>query len=582
MKRTSLTFETGLHLLAIGLALFLRLLNLGNIPLAESEAIWALQAHEVASGGASAIGPQPVYVILTSFLFSIFTSSDFLARLLPALAGTAVVALPFIYRDSIGRKAALVLAFGLAMDPGLVAVSRQVGGPMLAMALLLGALVAWQRGQALWLGILGTLALLAGPQTLLGLTVFLIVMVLARTLGWSDSSLFPANLDWRRVGLTALSTLVFVGTFFLRFPQGLSALGAVLPAYLTSWFELPETPTLHMGIALLVYQTLPLVFGLVGAIFAFRENNNRGRVLALASLVAFVVLLIYPSKQVTDLVWVVLPLWVLAGWGIARFLEFDGEREDWMAAGGLAGLIFLLLSYAWLTVAGLGRTLTLAPETAEFYGRWLVTGVILLVAVIATVLIAYGWSLRAALHGLAWGSTITLFTYLLGTLWGATQLRDQLANELWQPPPVGGQADLMMETLGELSEWYQGQETSVEVAYLTDSPSVRWALRHLPEARYAEALAVNELPPLIITESLVTDLAQTASYRGQSFAWRVSPDWGLTQLPPDFINWLLFRTAPTQAEEIILWARADLFPAADQLIAEPELVPLIPEPGAEE
>ncbi|KAA3643130.1 MAG: hypothetical protein DWQ07_21675 [Chloroflexi bacterium] len=570
-----MTYEAGLHLVAIGLALFLRLLNLGDIPLAESEALWALQAHEVAEGTASTIGPQPAYIILTSFLFSIFTSSEFLARLLPALAGTALVALPFLYRESVGRKAALVLAFGLAIGPGLVAVSRQAGGPMLAVALLLASMVAWQRGAAVWLGVLGTMALLAGPQALTGLVILLLVFVPAGLLGWREKNVRPANMDWPRVGLTALGTLMLVGTYFLRFPQGLSALGAVLPDYLVSWFEFPETPTVYMGIALLVYQALPLAFGIVGAIYAFRENYNQGRVLALASLVAFIVLLVYPFKQVTDLVWVVLPLWVLAAQGIARFLDFSGEQEDWLAAGGLTGLIFLLLSFAWLTLAGLGRTLTLAPESAEFYGRWVVTGVVVLVVITATVLIAYGWSLRTALHGLAWGSIITLLTYSLAALWGTTQLRDQLANELWHPSPVGGQADLMMQTLGDLSEWYQGQETSVEIAYLTESPSVRWALRYLPEARFAETLGVNELPPLIITEGFTTGVEQTASYRGQSFAWRISPDWGLTQLPPDFISWLLFRDAPTQAEEIILWARADLFPAADQLISEPEPVPLI-------
>jgi hypothetical protein len=51
----------------------------------------------------------------------------------------------------------------------------------------------------------------------------------------------------------------------------------------------------------------------------------------------------------------------------------------------------------------------------------------------------------------------------------------------------------------------------------------------------------------------------TDVYRGQDFAWDVFQGWqGI--IPVDFMRWLAFRQAPTQSIQVILWARADLFP----------------------
>jgi hypothetical protein len=57
-----------------------------------------------------------------------------------------------------------------------------------------------------------------------------------------------------------------------------------------------------------------------------------------------------------------------------------------------------------------------------------------------------------------------------------------------------------------------------------------------------------------------TELPSLAEkYRGQDFVWRVYPGWqGI--FPPNFINWLAFRQAPLGQDQIVLWARGDIFP----------------------
>jgi hypothetical protein len=48
-------------------------------------------------------------------------------------------------------------------------------------------------------------------------------------------------------------------------------------------------------------------------------------------------------------------------------------------------------------------------------------------------------------------------------------------------------------------------------------------------------------------------------YRGQDFAWWISPAWE-GPLPDNWPMWLVFRDAPQHTSNIVLWARGDLFP----------------------
>jgi hypothetical protein len=193
MRRYRITIEHALYLLAFLLALGLRLYGLGAAPLSDPEASWALQALEVAGGRAPlVIGPQPGYVLLTGLFFWLAGASSFAARLLPALSGALLVWLPYLLRSqspathagaerepvgtvgAVGRLAALIAAFGLAFDPGLVALSRQAGSVMPAVSLgLLALFLAWSRRPVL-AGVCGGLALLMGPAALYGAVVFVL------------------------------------------------------------------------------------------------------------------------------------------------------------------------------------------------------------------------------------------------------------------------------------------------------------------------------------------------------------------------------------------------------------------------
>src|SRR3972149_5232739 len=171
MKRQTLTIEQCLYLLAFLLALGVRLLRLGAVPLSEFEAGWALQALGLSRGETILLGTQPLYTLFTSLVFALLGSSNGLARTLPALAGSALVFVPYLWSRGFYRfrGVAWIAAFGLALDPGLVAASRLAGGPAPALTFVLLALGFIFSQSAAWAGIFAGLALLAGVPVVPGL-----------------------------------------------------------------------------------------------------------------------------------------------------------------------------------------------------------------------------------------------------------------------------------------------------------------------------------------------------------------------------------------------------------------------------
>jgi len=564
-----LSIERLLFFLIVSLALALRLLNLGATPLAEGEAGLALKAFDVARGERAALDPQPGYVALTGAVFALFGSSEFAARLWPALVGGLLVLAPFFFRRILGREAALILALGLALDPGLVALSRQADGPMMALGLTMLTLGLAFNGSLALAGVAAGLALLSGPALLPGLLALLIAGGISWALAGSGGLTLPAwqSKNSPRSGLlTALLTLVVAGTLFLRFPEGLSAWLAGLPAYLSGWAQLPSIPVLRLLAALAVYQPLPLVFGLIGAVRGWLRADRLAQGLSLWLGISLVLAVIYPARQVSDLAWALLPLWALAARELSGLLIASSDYP--VVSLGQTALIFVLLALIWMNLAGLGQSV---PEAQGNLIRLAVIGGVLGLAVVTTSLVGLGWSWRAARQGLVWGLCAGLSVYTLAGMWGASQLRVPGRIDLWTPVPESADVGLLMKTLSDLSSWHTGEVASLDVTLAVDSPALRWVLRDYPSLSVVpegDKLLTSGSPSIVVTRQSVEEPSLAASYRGQDFALDAYPGWA-GALPPNLARWLVFRLAPLQEEQVILWARVDLFPGGSALSGNP-------------
>jgi hypothetical protein len=586
MKNFRPTLEHAVYAIALAIAAGLRFLHLGALPLSNFEAGWALQALQVTQGLHPAIGPNPAYVHLTAVLFYIFGATNFLARFWPALAGCAVILGAWFLRGRIGRIPALVLAFGLAIDPGLVAMSHLAGGPMLAITCLVLTGLLWLEGHRSLAGLFAGLALLSGPSVWFGL--------LGLALAWAFTTVFRKNTpaqaeetpseekpedkivekvggeetdaaqaerssvqsrsirweDHRGTLAWGLGTLLVVGTLFILSPTGLSAFVLSFVEFLRGWWTLSDVQLWQPLLALPAYEILPLGFGIAGVVRGILKRDRDSLLLGLWALVALVLALIYPGKQTGDLTWALLPLWVLAAMELGHHFDFEG-RNLWELAG-VVTLVDSLLVFGWLNLAGVT---TMVLETDQAHMRlYLLIAVVLLVGM-SLVLVRLGWSAAVARLGGVWSAVLVLtaFTFAMST--GAAGVREPLTVELWQPEPRTGRVDVLLKVANQISDLNTGYAGQLPLTILgVDSPALHWLFRDW-QVQDVDALAPDATPQMVI--SSINKLTLAANYRGEPLLLSEVADWGHATTS-DWLKWIVYRQMPMLREDIILWVRSDL------------------------
>jgi len=567
MAEKRITTEKLLFIIAFVVALAVRLFRLGVAPLSDFEASWALQALDIARGSASTIGPNPGYIFPSGLLFFIFDGNELLARLLPALAGAGLIWVPYLFRQPLGRSAGVIMAFGLALDPGLVVLSRIVGSPMIAMGFGLLAIGFWHTKRHYLSGFFGAMALLGGPTFwlgLLGLLLTLIIASLLKNLGILDSlgdelgfELTKTHLiNWM---LTFIGTIIVVGTFFLIYPQGLGAVVDSLPVFLQGWFTPSGIPASRLVAALVFYQPLALTFGSIAVVRGWLYRKNLSRWLSIWLIVALIISLGHQDRYVWDVAWTLIPLWALAGIELSRYLRLP-KADRWPMLGE-AILIFVLGVIIWLNLTSAANVVG-NDQIARL--RWVVILGAFVLGVITTILVALGWSSKAASHGLVLGICISLGVYVSANMWSASQVNSTGENELWSPAPYTRRIEALVTTLVDLSGKSTGSENTIEIVAVSEAPSLQWALRDWRETRYSTEI-FGDLPPVLLKSGDQSPPSQTVAYRGQGFGLWVYPSWN-GALPLDWPRWLVFREAPHYTDELILWARGDLFPDGSMLV----------------
>ena len=595
MNSFRLRNEGWLYWLAFLLALSFRLIQLGASPLVDSEANLALQALDIAQGNRPLLGPQPGYILFTSILFAIIESTNFMARFVPAIVGSLLVFVPYFFREKIKARPALILAFLFAFDPGLVALSRQAGGTILAVTFLLFAWAMWINRRAVPAGIFAALALLSGPSLWAGLLALGLTWVFYQGMeakssieneeedfdtfapeAYQTADLSPvhnsssnfqlSNIEFRPAIIAFIVTLLLGGTLFFLSPSGLSAWLLSLPAYLSGWTS-PSAMT--AGRTLLAFLASEPLGIFLAVLSIFRGYRTKGQLTIRLSLWLGVSLLLAVFyRQTSELVWVIVPLLTLAALEFSRSLNiFSEERVE---VGVVSGALLLLLVYIWIDVAkiAIDPYSQFGTTTALLFGRqvqlqaapyWVLAGAALII-VLCIAFVAFGWSSRTALLGTVWSFTVFLGAYSLAAAWGASGLRTPNGVELWTPDPRPLQADLLLASVNDVSEFSLGHAHSQSVTIMgINSPALEWLLRN-HEVEILSTLDPQIAPPLVITP-LMEDLGLPSAYRGQDFIWRQFVLWeGIRG--PDWLRWLVYRQLPRENETIILWVRDDLFPDA--------------------
>lgn len=577
-KKRPFSAEDWLYLLAFGLALLMRLAILGRGPLTEWEAEFSWQAYLVSQGGPVSFLSHPGYILPTGLLFYLFGSSELLARLLPALVGSAVVLFPYPFRGALGRKAALFAAFGLAFDPLMVAYARQAGSPAMAVGFVALLIFCHHKGKPFLTGLFAGLALLSGPSMIFGTLTLLAGWVLLVYVGGGSVSPSLEKDQWK-LGAGGVATAVVVfGTLLMRYPQGLAAMFQAIPDYLAGMLNsdaaVHGVPVLQVLAAIPIYQPLALLFGLLW-LTNRRSFQHPLTIFSLGSLLgALLLIALDPSRQIWMLLWVMVPLWFLAGQLIGPFL-ISPKRADQLIVFGEAVFFLVILLYWWFNLTKLTAIFvvnipeganflafsTLEPNTRVYIIRLLVTVVIPLLILLISAMATSLWEGKSPLQGTYLGVGVFLSLYVLMTAWNFTAQPKELAGELWVQGAASSSVSELMDAIEETSLQITGTRNELQLVYQIDSPLIHWLLRDFPNARYSPLPPENELPEAVLNrETGIENDLLAQFYRGEQIPFQLVKNWNDSPFPADFDRWLVYRESPLIKDQATLWQRSDLFP----------------------
>jgi hypothetical protein len=556
-------FETLVYFVAFLLAVGLRFFRLGELPLGDLEATNALQALKIAGGSMVSVGGQPGYVILTSIVFFMLGHSEFWARLWPAAFGVGLVFTPLLYKRWLGTRPAAILALFFAVEPGFTALSRTATGTMIAVTAVLAAVGFLLNRKTLLAGMFAGLALLGGISIwagLLGILLGLSVFFIFRN-EHAEKESDPLDDDlpaisWKTFLLSAGGALLILGTLFFIHPSTISGLGSSVADYFTSWTQTGTGVTIVvMLLALLGEQLLAVLLAFWGAIRGRKDHQNLFLFLGIWAIAALAIAFLNPSRQVTDWVWTLLPLWAFAAFGMDDLLNCF-SAEGWVLKTFQTILTFSLLIFSSLNLLSLVMGTQNVVPIKDNYIISILLPLILLVLI--TILIGWGWSVDAAREGLLLGVGLILIGVIFGAAVKAMGIGPRPEAEVWRSDALPVGSDLLMKSVDDLSLWNTQQTNGIDVVLLgLDRPSLEWAFRDFSSVKESNIIGENEIPSLVFSApSFTLTLQQT--YRGQNLVWMAAPNLN-TMTATDWAKWFTFRDTPLTNTNILLWARNDLF-----------------------
>jgi 4-amino-4-deoxy-L-arabinose transferase-like glycosyltransferase len=442
------------------LAAILRFRDLGARPLDPDEARVALEAFRGVGFGRPWGSPEtasPGYTGAMSLVFFLFGSSDAAARLLSALAGVALVALPMMARPLLDRNAALGVAALLAISPVLIESARSaLSGSLLATLLLLAVIAASRlllsltRGEPppiMWVYVIGA-SLTAGLATDTTFALHVLGLGVACAFAF-DINVIRARLrEIRSVPVRPL--LVSIGWVLLLYTtRGLTNPGGLQTGFIDAFWswsgDILQTARAPIApfMVLLGTECLIVVVAVGGAV-TVSKSSALERFAAAWTAVAVAIAVIAGRIDYWLLTPAVLAAALLGGPWLARVLQHDGWRDRMTyLLGGVAAVPLIAAVTASLPALRLGNAPPTQVPIAALAGLagTLVGGIALV-------------GRRATANGLL---LVTLTVAVAGTFVGAARLTASTSSDLGR----AGQGAVFTEKLHEVErqlaiwEWDQ-------------------------------------------------------------------------------------------------------------------------------
>ncbi len=620
------------------LALLLRVADLDSVALNDAEARTALHAwHTIEDDapGSYQIADSPLTYISQTLAFSLLGANEFSARVLPMLAGLALTLTPLLFRDNLGRTRTFVWAGLLSLLSIPIAAARQADGAnfMLLFALLAVWMIRryWYSGRVgdarMAIALVTLMALLSSPS---GIPLLLILLAAGWLAVWRTAISAPQRLDLpgddilqlamrrlrafpvRETALAPLAVVVLTATMFMLNPAGLRTVSQLIDkalAGLTQSYSADGAPVGFM--ALIAHEPLLIVFALGGAWLLWKHGavTYIDRFAAAWALLGAPALLLYPGATPADAMWVVLPLTLLASYGITQLMvdrrvvilwEADENAEDgrnenreselystayWWVKWLIAGIVMLLLLVMAVQFMQVARLLLELPAdaalgealglltTPQFLRLLHALGMLLLPSIIllaACLLLTNFWGSATCLQGIGLGFLCMLLLSGMGGGWGIAAKDTSLADGVWRQRAISDDAALLRQTLFELASRHTGGFPQLDLTIVEDRELgisrdglLAWLVRDYTNAKFVPSVAQASNQQIVL---MADDEAQAAQlqgdYVGQRFLLRRR--WSLTaqslwDLPAWWTQMLRRDDSPQREDALMLWLRQDVY-----------------------
>lgn len=603
---TSISLESLLYALFFAVSLSIRFVDLGSRPLTRQEAEVAMSAWQFLQGQGSGFRGPPFIFNTDLLLFFLGGATDTTVRVFPAILGSAVVLLPCLIRHELGRWGALVTSGLLVFSPTLVFFARVSSGAEIGVTAGLAATILVYRyrefgnGRALVMGmILAAVSLTASAAGWLIIVAAVAFSFLTSWVGNRANEVSQApqldplkrRVDSDELDRTAKSIqirnagLTFVGSFIafstaLTWNRGGMAAAFDLPgAWIASFGAIgPLQSPLNL---LPIYEPLGLVFGAASLPLLLSlgrvELKTRGLLLFFGSVLIVGGLLesVSSDKSPENVVVIVVPLTILAGWLIGNFLE--RTAQDMSRAGGRRVLVMgelplfilsaVLATLVFLQLATLLQQNRFSPNIEAI--RQLISGgfapgefetALILLGVFTLAIAAFLAFLGVGLIGQIRTGNFALF-FLFGILAVseahvlslANFSSTDIVNELIEVDQTSLQTRDLVDDLEWLSVWRVGDPHLVPiVADQGLSPVVHWYLRDFKNVTWVRQPQINPDGEAYVTTA--QDPPPPGVWISQQY--RLEMDWQPRDLTGENLwKWLLFRNGGALSwQSVKLWA----------------------------
>ena len=567
MKRKTLNVELIGYIIILLIAILIRFQKLGFVPLSDLEASVAIDAVNLVNNSSQIYSNQILLINLTGVLTFIFGENNFLIRFLPAVIGCMLVVTPYFFRKFVDKRFLIFISFWLAIDPGFVALSRQVNSDLLTLLLGSWFLLSLLNKKFGLSGILLGLLFLCGTSFWVGFLPIVITSFILKYLVKLNNSnhelikLISGDIQWKKMFLFFGVTIIFGSSMAFIFPGQFGNILNGFISYVQGWFTPGIIAFWPLIRTLMIYNIALFLLGFIGLGWLIRNLHDTGYAIGILLLVNLVHLLLYPQRSVGSMIWVILPLLLSSTIFIVSHISLSDTNSKTVFIITGYGLIFVgfmslislkIFSPSWQQIQNSDWSLALVA-----FGMILILLAIFLV----------GWTIswKTAGKSFLYISIIFLGVYTLSASWNAGGLRVPYHNEMWWIDQNPIDEDLVVNTIKDHSEWYSGSPKSAIIQVINfDYPSIRWALREYENVEYTDIFIRSSNPQMIISR-IDDQIEMVDLYRGQDFTWNGITNWPILSLG-EWETWLLSRRVPNEIllpNNILLWIRNDLFPGAE-------------------